>query len=51
MGIHGVNNVIGFDKNLDQHSYIDLVDENLLEPVEQIFRDQGPYSRTSYDIS
>ena len=29
-----------FDENLNQHFYIDLMDGNLLEPVQQMFRDQ-----------
>ena len=38
--IHGVGNLVVFDEHLNESSYIDLTDRNLLEPVEQMFRDQ-----------
>ena len=35
-----VGNVVVVDRNLNQFSYIDLVDGTFLELVEQMFRDQ-----------
>ena len=44
ISFHGVGILVVFNENLNQHSNADLIDGNLLEPVEQMFRhEQHPF--------
>ena len=49
MSIHSFGNLVVIDENLNQHSHIHPLYGNLLEPVDQMFRDQQHPFMFQYD--